>query len=517
MFHLLLLPFLFHHRRPFLCRRSKLRLVLYLLIHARRQRCIKPGGAFANVVFSLLVRKPFLHFRLGLALIAISLLPVVAVQGAVFTIDEGRIMKLYDTYLASNRKDTLTEKKIAAEREKVRTAIGNELNALVSAAQAGSGMTLAQTVERQRGLVKSLEDQQDATEIDLDLLQEEESRYFSFASSSSSGENVPPSIDESRIVSSYPELLAKRLILEERDNALTSILSVQEERLKKLSFQQKIDQVTTLAGIGKYVIIILLVFIVERFIRMTFLTRIENRNRRYAAMKIFTATTYVVMVVWLIAQLSSEHPGFVTSFAIIGAGVAIALQDIIKDFFGWLVIVQKRMFALGQRITIGPYTGDVIDISPLRTTLMEVHNSSSPDIGRFGQTLYLPNSFFLREPILNFHATSDFVEAEINLVVSSESSWKEADRILREILHAETDQFTDRARRQTVSRTQHFYVSQDALGARVFMEAGPRGIVFTLRFLVPIGERRLTITKLTGMILDKFAEANPKIELVFKE
>jgi small-conductance mechanosensitive channel len=449
------------------------------------------------------------RFRLVLLTLLLCTVPFVANAQV---IDERRITNLYDVYLESDSQDQLTLKKIDAEREKVRGIIQQELSETIAGlTRAGSGTTLAQTVERQRQLVSTLEAQRDETEIDLDLLEEEEQYYI--------GPQAGSGSTEGHVTASHAELLAKRLILEERAKAMDIVIANQQERLRKLGVQQRFDQFLAFAGIGKYLLLILVFILAERFIRVTFLARIANRNRRYTVMKVFTAAAYILMLAVLIIQLSTDHPGFITSFAIIGAGVAIALQDIIKGLFGWLLIVQKRMFGLGQRITVGPYSGDVIDISPLRTTILEVHRELGGidhDTSRIGQTLYLPNSYFLREPVLNYHSTSDFIEAEIRIIVSPKSSWQDAERILKEILHEETDPFTERARRQTVSRTQHFFVSQDARGARVFMEVSGRGILFTLRFLVPIGERRLIISKITGIILERFSKASPPVEIAYE-
>jgi hypothetical protein len=46
------------------------------------------------------------------------------------------------------------------------------------------------------------------------------------------------------------------------------------------------------------------------------------------------------------------------------------------------------------------------------------------------------------------------------------------------------------------------------------MEPGAIGIVLTLQFLVPIGQRRTFITRLSGLIFEKFSkEKNIKLAL----
>ncbi|MBI3332303.1 mechanosensitive ion channel, partial [Candidatus Peregrinibacteria bacterium] len=223
------------------------------------------------------------------------------------------------------------------------------------------------------------------------------------------------------------------------------------------------------------------------------------------------------IVLFVISRIFAEYPGIITSFAIIGAGLAVALQDVVKDFIGWLVIVQNRRFSLGQRITVGGNTGDVIDIGPLRTTLLEVATApGNADLERTGRTLYLPNSVVLSQALLNYNTTSDFIKAEMEVVITYESDWKEGEKILMDILKEENEEFAEKARRQSLTRTQQFYFSHELRAPVVFMDLANDGVRFILRYYVPIGERRLIGTSIAKKILDRFAAASPPIQLAYK-
>ena len=65
---------------------------------------------------------------------------------------------------------------------------------------------------------------------------------------------------------------------------------------------------------------------------------------------------------WLLSKLVSDHPNVIASLAIVGAGIAVALQDIVKDIVGWIIVLQRRLYTLGDRVSIGNHTGDVIEI-----------------------------------------------------------------------------------------------------------------------------------------------------------
>lgn len=57
---------------------------------------------------------------------------------------------------------------------------------------------------------------------------------------------------------------------------------------------------------------------------------------------------------------------------LLGAGTAFALQEVIGAVADWASIISGRIFWVGDRIEIGGARGDVIDITLLRTKLMEI-------------------------------------------------------------------------------------------------------------------------------------------------
>lgn len=439
--------------------------------------------------------------------------PILA-QGDAQPISETTLTALYKAKLARTEADPYVEKRILDERARIRSQIDDELNQFLSerskeeaAATAGD---LTTAVERQKAVVASLEERLRDREVDLDLLNEEEKRFYLA--------NEPPADTEGeyRLTETHFALLAKKAILEERIAATKFFMTPQRERLQKLAFDLRLQQFAGLINVGKYVLLLLLIFFLERFIRAKFLVRIKNRSRRYAVMKMFTATVYIMIIFWMLGRLFAEHPGILTSFAIVGAGLAVALSDVVKDFIGWAVIVQGRRFSLGQRISVGSVTGDVIDIGVLRTTLLEVAMAGSVDLDRTGRTVFIPNWHVLQCALANYNTTSDYLKAEMNVTVTYESEWSRARQILQEVLTQLTSEYLEKARMQALMRTQQFYYSHEMRESIVYTDLGADGVQFTLRFFVPVGERRAVMSAISEKILERFHAETPPISLAYK-
>ncbi len=420
--------------------------------------------------------------------------------------DEARLVQLYDAYLTKGKSDAYLEKRIEEELRKIRKAIDAELKQSVAtqtAEDAADPAALPRALDRQRGVVDSLEQSVSEHKVDLDLLEEEERKYYL-----NTAAGTGTSLDDLRITASYAELLAKKAILEQRIAAYDSVLSLQRDRLDKLANEQRFQQFGTFFDILWYAVIILLAIAADRLLKRMFVGRIEKNQQRYLASKALTGVVYGIALLWIVSRLLEEHPGAFASLAIVGAGIAVALQSVVKDIFGWLMIIQRRYYAPGDRISIGGFTGDVIDIGPLRTAMLEVSSTQYPSAPeRGGKMLYFPNSLVLSSEVLNFHTTSDYVTAELKVTVTHDSDWRRAETLLKELVTEETKEFAATARTQQQKRTALFYLSRKVGEPEVHLDAVENGYQFTLGFTVPIGFRRDVVTRMWHKLLDRFRDA----------
>lgn len=430
------------------------------------------------------------------------------------TIDTTRLTSLYETAL-KRPSDTYLQSRIEEERARIRAAINQELTvAIAQMDKENEGSDSDTGYRHQEIIVRFLEEERKEAQVDFSLLQDEEKSFYL------NPETASGTIDDYRLTQSHADLLAKKAAYEERTTALESLLPLQQERLQKLHTQQWIDRFSLLIRIASIGGMLLAFVLLERFLRSLLVHWFRQPNQRYLFTKIFPSIVYSILTIWILSIVFARYPGVLTSIGIIGAGLAVALQDVVKDIVGWLVIVQRRPFTLGHRIAIGPYTGDVIDISVLRTTLLEVSHpggatAASPldSLERTGKALFVPNSLLLTQPVLNYHTTSDYLKAEMQVTITYESGWQKAEKLLYRLIEEETAPYTEEARKQHQRRMWIYHEAKEPTAAMVYVEAGGSGIVFTLRFLIPIGSRRLVTTKLTRRILEEFAKE--KIDIAY--
>ena len=78
------------------------------------------------------------------------------------------------------------------------------------------------------------------------------------------------------------------------------------------------------------------------------------------------ATTYIAIGfgIVIVGQIWLDGIGsIVTYLGLVSAGIAIALKDPLTNITGWMFILWRAPFTVGDRIEVGQNAGDVIDIN----------------------------------------------------------------------------------------------------------------------------------------------------------
>jgi len=112
-----------------------------------------------------------------------------------------------------------------------------------------------------------------------------------------------------------------------------------------------------------------------------------------------------------------------TSLGVISIVLGFSLQTTLASFIGWIYILTKRPYWVGDRITIDDTSGDVIDVTYLDTTLWEIGgpmiNSKHHPSGR---VIKFPNSRVLTTAVINSSwALFPYVWNEITFQVAYDS------------------------------------------------------------------------------------------------
>jgi hypothetical protein len=143
---------------------------------------------------------------------------------------------------------------------------------------------------------------------------------------------------------------------------------------------------------------------------------IQDSEASYRLRKVITLIGYLAIALFITIVFSDRLGQLTVVFGVIGAGIAFALQEVIASVAGWLAISLGQFYNPGDRVQLGGIMGDVIDISILRTTVMEIGAWVKADLYN-GRIVRIANSFVFKEPVYNYSGDFPFVWDEIVIPV----------------------------------------------------------------------------------------------------
>src|SRR3984893_14817491 len=177
---------------------------------------------------------------------------------------------------------------------------------------------------------------------------------------------------------------------------------------------------------------ILLIHATFRVLEQTLPRRFGRANSRYRVRKFIVFSGYITILLFL-ALLFEDHLGRLSfAIGIIGAGVAVALQDVLASIAGAFTIGFSKLYTVGDRVQIGDTRGDVIDIGLLRTTLMETGEWVSRDLYN-GRIVRIPNNTVLKASVFNYSQGFRFIWDEIKVLLTATSDCKLAREMLSRV------------------------------------------------------------------------------------
>jgi small-conductance mechanosensitive channel len=208
-----------------------------------------------------------------------------------------------------------------------------------------------------------------------------------------------------------------------------------------------------------------------------------------------------------------EFTGIATYLGLLSAGVAIALQDPLANFAGWLYIIVRRPFAIGDRIQIATHMGDVVDIRPFRFVLLEIGNWVHAEQST-GRVIHVPNAMVFKNPVANYDEAFGYIWNELEVVVSSESDWRKAKEVLTRTVIEHAEKLTPDVAERIRLAAEHLHIRFGKVTPVVWTSVVENGVRLTARYLCKPRERRSSASGIWESILDAF-EALPDVDFAY--
>jgi small-conductance mechanosensitive channel len=234
--------------------------------------------------------------------------------------------------------------------------------------------------------------------------------------------------------------------------------------------------------------------------------RITDPEARYRSQKWVTYGVTTVVMIALVNIWLGGVEGVLAWLGIVSAGVAIALTDVLKNLAGWFYIVSRRPFKVGDRVEIKGVAGDVVDIRAFRFTVLEIGNWVTADQST-GRLVHIPNGQLFSDALANYTEGFPLIWEETGVLVTFESDWELAERLIGEVLATEAPDPKERQMATQIRRAANeYFIRYTHLDPTTYVSVLDSGVMITGRYLVAARERRGVNDRIWRGILHAFAE-----------
>lgn len=235
-----------------------------------------------------------------------------------------------------------------------------------------------------------------------------------------------------------------------------------------------------------------------------------NYTKSFSIIAFFILTIYI----W-----GEQIQGFAVSVFAIAFAMVFTIKESLTSFNGALLRWQGHSYEVGDRICIKDYRGDVIDISLLTTTLMEVAKvNANPMTSGFnhhytGRKIVIPNSMLITEIVINESFLGHYQLSDFSVVCSRSENWQQAYKSLIRIVHEECDYFIEQARSKMKQLEKVKAIDMPSVEPKVQISLAEKDIVrFYIRFPAPNNQKEKLEHLITKRFVNSFYEMEPQQE-----
>jgi small-conductance mechanosensitive channel len=212
---------------------------------------------------------------------------------------------------------------------------------------------------------------------------------------------------------------------------------------------------------------------------------LRRRSRRRWLVRIRNSAVLLfavgVVMIWFEQMIQVA-----TALALVATGFVIATRQLWLNLSGYFFRSGAHFFAVGDRIEIGDFRGDVVDHGLAGATLLELGAKSQQYTGR---AVFVPNSKFLSSAVTNETFMADYVFHTLTIPMKAEEDWDSAEKALLRAAREICDPYVEKARSHLKKMSERHSLDVPSVEPKVHILLPEPGNI-NLMLRVPIPARR---------------------------
>lgn len=202
-----------------------------------------------------------------------------------------------------------------------------------------------------------------------------------------------------------------------------------------------IDLTTILEIINPYFVIIELITvllisfitlrIISRYLKKYLLKHVKTKKQTTNVSSFIDLLNFLFAIFLIIIAITTYYGslgelGFIAGLLTVALGWA--LQKPISGVVGWLILLIKKPFAIGDRVIISNIIGDISDVTLTHIFLDEIGGTIEGE-EKSGRTVMLPTSIIFDNEIINYTEKDEYILDEVSVLITYESNLEKAELI----------------------------------------------------------------------------------------
>jgi small-conductance mechanosensitive channel len=206
----------------------------------------------------------------------------------------------------------------------------------------------------------------------------------------------------------------------------------------------------------------------------------------------------VLLILFVLFGTPTEMP---TILGLATAGLTVALKDFVIAFVGWFVLMGRNGVRAGDWVEINGVVGEVLEVSLLRTVLLETGNWT--DTGHpTGRKVAFMNSFAIEGHFFNFSTVGQWLWDELQIMVPSDRDPYPIIEAIQKLVTKETEADAKLAEQEWQRATSRYRVRAVSATPAVNLRPMASGVEVHIRYITRAHERYATRARLYQALVD---------------
>jgi small-conductance mechanosensitive channel len=269
-----------------------------------------------------------------------------------------------------------------------------------------------------------------------------------------------------------------------------------------------------------FVAVVLLMGRAMRWIISRLNRGIRNRRPAFWSRQAVNIGVAVLLVLGVLSVWFDDPTRLTTALGLVTAGLAFALQRVVTAIAGYVIILRGDTFNLGDRIVMSGVRGDVIGLSFMQTTILEMGEpasvtlASAPSSSTWihsrqytGRIVTVSNAKVFDEPVYNYTRDFPYLWEEMSLPIRYGSEVDTAEKILLAAAVKHTGPIVQLGAEEAAALQRRYQLPTAGTEPRVYVRLTTSWLEVTVRFLTRTHGVRELKSAISREILKEFEAA----------